>query len=271
MHDPVPLTSLAALRLRVAQIEGRCLADAGGAAPGAWRFGVDEIDAASGGLRAGALHLFRPAGFGDTATANGLAATFVAHAAPPAGDVLWVTTARHGYDWGRPYAPALARLYARPERLLVVEARRTAEAGWAIEEGLRSGAFAVVLGTGVALGFAETRRLALAAAAHESLCLLVDAHGPRPPLAAETLWEVAARPSLADAFDAAAPGAPAWRLRLLRARGAAPAGPWDIAWNDAAHRFRLAAGFADRAAGPAARPAAIATGVRAFGERRARA
>ena len=244
--------TVGALRARIAQIEGRAHeieADEPGAR---WRFGLAPLDAAtSGGLRGDALHVFRPAGLGDIVAAEGLVLGLAAAGAGAGDGLLWVTTAAQAREWGRPYGPGLSAFGLAADRLLIVEARRPGEAGWAIEEGLKSRAFAAVLGAGAALDFSASRRLALAAADHRCPCLLVDSPANRMPLAAATLWQVAAGRSRPDRLDPAAPGAPAWRLELLRVRGGRPAGPWELAWDEAAHRLALAAAFADRAPPPA--------------------
>lgn len=244
--------TIGALRARIAQLEGRAHeieADAPGAR---WRFGLAPLDAATGGgLRGDALHLFRPAGLGDIVAAEGLVLALAAAGAKSAEGLLWVTTAAQVREWGRPYGPGLSTLGLAADRLLIVETRRPAEAAWAIEEGLKSRAFAAVLGAGAALDFPASRRLALAAADHRCPCLLVDSPANRTPLAATTMWQVAASRSRPDRLDPAAPGGAAWRVELQRLRGGPPAGPWELTWDEAAHRLALAIAFADRAAAPA--------------------
>jgi len=264
--------AIAALRMRVAAIEGRASEIGADAPGGVWRLGVPAIDAAAGGgLRRDALHAFRPDGVRDVAAAHGLLWA-LATAAPADEGVLWVTTAAHAREWGRPYAPGLAALGLEPARPLVIEARRPAEAAWAVEEGLRSRAFAAVLATGLRLDFPASRRLAVATADHHCPCFALDAVGNGAPLAAATLWGAAAAPSAPDPFDPHAPGPAAWRLTLRRARGGAPAGPWTVAWDEAARRFALAAPAADRAAATApARRRDAAEPLRAERGRAARA
>jgi len=241
--------AIAALRTRIAQIEGIVHSLAEAAPDVVWPVGVAGIDAAlGGGLRRDALHVFRPGTIGDVVAAEGLLLALAA--GQPTGELLWVTTAAQAREWGRPYAPGLARFGLGADRLLVVEARRPAEAAWAIEEGLKSRAFTAVLATGQALDFATSRRLALAAADYHCPCLAVDAPGQAVPLVATTLWAVAVRPAEPDPFDAQLPRGAAWRVELLKVRGRHPAGPWELAWDEAAHHLALAAAPADRPAPP---------------------
>jgi len=72
-------------------------------------------------------------------------------------------------------------------------------------------------------------------------------------------WRIGSAPSLLNALDDRAPGAPAWDVELFRARGMPP-GRWTIAHEGhppeyyfdgarEADRFRLVAGAGDRALG----------------------
>ena len=270
--------SLAELRQVVARIEGHAqlIAAPSAGAAGAWRFGVSAVDRAIGGELATALHAVRAAEVGDVPAAHGFALAMAARSGRRGG-LLWVATAMHVREWGLPYAPGLARYGCDPAELLVIEAKRAGEAGWALEEALRSGAFALLVGAGLAVDFTASRRLALAAAERATPCLLVDApegRGARGDAsAASTIWRVASRLSAGDAFDAEAPGHPRWRAELIRSRGSAPAGPWELDWDEQTHRFALAAAPADRAAAPETRPRlpAVAGAVRTERGRAARA
>ena len=274
--------SVSDLRHVVAQIEGHAqLIAAEEAAAEAWRFGVAAVDRAIGGRLATALHVVRAAEVGDVPAAHGFALAIAARRGAARsgrrGGLLWVATTMHVREWGLPYAPGLARYGCDPAELLVVEARRAGEAGWALEEALRSGAFALLVGAGLSVDFTASRRLALAAAERATPCLLIDApegRGARADAsAASTIWRVASRLSAGDAFDVEAPGHPRWRAELIRSRGSAPAGPWELDWDEGTHRFALAAAPADRAAAPEARPGvpAVAGAVRAERGRAARA
>lgn len=266
--------SLSELRQVVARIERQAplvaAAEAAGDTP--WRFGVAAADGAIGGRLATALHAVRAAEVGDVPAAHGFALAMASRSGR-CGGLLWVATAMHVREWGLPYAPGLARYGCDPAALLVVEAKRPAEAGWVLEEALRSGAFALLVGAGLAVDFTASRRLALAAAERATPCLLIDAPGRESASAASTIWRVASRLSAGDDFDAEAPGHPRWRAELIRSRGSAPAGPWELDWDEGTHRFALAAAPADRAAAPPARPRlpTVAGAVRAERGRAARA
>lgn len=225
--------------------------------------GCDEIDGllGDGGLALGRLHEIITAEAGDYPAAGtahgtglGLAALWAAtvagshQGAGSGGPVLWVG------GWPAPYAPGLADFGLDPARLLVVPARRSAERLWVMEEAIRSGAVAAVVGEVADADPLATRRLQLAAAEGGGMVLLIrpvahsllrpapgDAAGRDagndpaallarlPASAAASRWAVTAAPAAAASWPAAAGyrtrpiGRLHWQLDLLRARGSLPA------------------------------------------------
>ncbi|MEN2988226.1 hypothetical protein WG926_07915 [Tistrella sp. BH-R2-4] len=229
--------------------------------------GCDEIDGllGDGGLALGRLHEIITAEAGDYPAAGtahgtglGLAALWAATVAGghqgadqgigSGGPVLWVG------GWPAPYAPGLADFGLDPARLLVVPARRSAERLWVMEEAIRSGAVAAVVGEVADADPLATRRLQLAAAEGGGMVLLIrpvahsllrpaprdaagrdDGNDPAallarlPPSAAASRWAVTAAPAAAASWPAAAGyrtrpiGRLHWQLDLLRARGSLPA------------------------------------------------
>ena len=85
-----------------------------------------------------------------------------------------------------------------PERLITVAAARARDVLWAMEEALRCRAVGVVIGELRARGIDQvmTRRLALAAAAGDTLGLLLRTAPHDEPSAAATRWIIGAAPSL---------------------------------------------------------------------------
>jgi protein ImuA len=104
-----------------------------------------------------------------------------------------------------------------------------------MEEALRCpalGAAVLMAGSGQGLDLTATRRLHLAAEAGGVFGLLLRPDGAAGASAARTRWHIA--PLASDA-------APRWRLTLLRQRGGAPAGPWNVAFNPATNTLHLEA------------------------------
>jgi protein ImuA len=190
--------------------------------------------ALSGGLADGALHEIAPAQASDGAAAMGfalaLAACFLSRR--PASALL-VSEGFAAEELGALYGPGLVAHGLALSRLVFVRAPDAALALWAIEEALKCGAPAAVVGEiwnlkGYSL--AASRRLLLAARKGKvpALLILASAYGQAERLSssAETRFEIAAAPSLRTPAAAGPdlPGPFACGARLVKAR-LARAGP----------------------------------------------
>lgn len=142
-------------------------------------------------------------------------------------------------EHGRPFALAV-----RPGDacLLLVAVRNEDDALWAMEQALRSGAVAGVVGAIARASLTQTRRLDFAAREGGSIgVLLRSAEGGLS--AARRRWRIAAAPGAAHPFDAKAPGR--WRIAAeLTRRRDGPPGAWMMEEDDGTHRLRLAARLA---------------------------
>ena len=260
----------------------------------AWTLGVPVLDRLLGpvGLDTAAVHELKPvhpscaddrmrASIGSASTADwaaawGAARTFVLalaarrlaameRAGAAAGPLLWCQLANVTHDLGGIYAPGLEMFGIAPERLILVEAERAQDALWAIEEALKSRAPALVVGLLEEVDLTPARRLALAAHAHATPCLILT-HPATPAMAAAaSRWRIAPaasalHPLVAGRSDAARadpylerlPGPLCLLLTLERLRSrpmAADALEARVAWCDEAFRFRLATPVRDRADG----------------------
>ena len=151
------------------------------------------------------------------------------------GQVLWIATEQES---NLVWPPGLVPFGLTPDKLILARAARWTEALWAMEEALRCpalGAAVLMAGSGQGLDLTATRRLHLAAEAGSVFGLLLRPDGAAGASAARTRWHIA--PLASDA-------APRWRLTLLRQRGGAPAGPWNVAFNAATKTLHLEAGGA---------------------------
>ena len=160
--------------------------------------------------------------------------------------ILWVQDHMSQTEAGRPYLPGLVT--QRP--LIQITLTRTADALWAMEEGLRCAALGAVIGEvwgdAPALDFTATKRLAIRAEASKRPCWLVR-RGTTPNLsAARNRWRVASLPSLSHPHDPLAPGDPRWQLELFRSRLINP-GAWVARYDRAADRISFSAAFRDGA------------------------
>ncbi len=200
--------------------------------------GDPTLDAALpwGGLPRNGLHdIIRADG---DAAADGFALALAARIVGTGGRILHVGLWHRAHGDGRPYGPGLVRCGIDPDRLLLVVVRRPAELLWLMEEGLRSGALAVVIGDGVAADLTASRRLQLAAEAGGTTALLLPPAGARSS-AALTRWRIVSASSIDGPFR------PRWRVTLERCRGGLP-GDWLVEWDDATHRFCVVPALANR-------------------------
>ena len=223
--DPPSVRSAALARLR------DTLAGLTTRAPGAGAAAPIPILADPGligaGLARGALHEVCAATPGSGVA---FAAILLAHCG---GQVLWISTEQES---NLVWPPGLIPFGLAPESLILARAARWPEALWAMEEALRCpalGAAVLMAGSGQGLDLTATRRLHLAAEAGGVFGLLLRPDGAAGASAARTRWHIA--PLSSDA-------APRWRLTLLRQRGGAPAGPWNVSFEAATGSLRLEVG-----------------------------
>jgi len=241
MSSPAP--SLAHLREQIARIEG-----AGGRIPGVLPFGLPELDRRlpGGGLALGCLH--EVAGGGNGAVDGAAAACFAAGvAARLPGPVLWCVTLADLF------APGLAQAGLPPGRVIHVEAGDERDVLAGMEEGLRHGGLAAVVGEAPRLPMTASRRLHLAAREGGTLGIALrrwrrpaEASDFGQPTAAMTRWRVSVLPSAP--LPVPGVGRPRWLVELIRAR-AGESFDVELEGCDETGRLGLPAELAD---GPAA-------------------
>ncbi|WP_240530225.1 hypothetical protein [Novosphingobium sp. PC22D] len=140
---------------------------------------------------------------------------------------LWVQDREALRRTGRPYRPGLPQ--GLRHRLIHVAAKSPEDALFALEEGLRCRDLAFVIGEIAgnprALDFTVSRRLTLAAERHGVPLWLVRIDAARDLSSARMRWQAASAPSIRPRWNPQAPGTPAWRAELFRARRHPP-GEW---------------------------------------------
>lgn len=234
-------------------------------------FGVAQIDDhfPGGGLVRGALHEIFAA---DAGIATAFCALLAGRLSSDDGasSILWCERP-WTLDAGALYGPALLQFGIDPARVILVRARRDADALWAMEEGLHCGKLAAVVGEIASMSLTDSRRLQLAAEETGVTALMLRPKTDNPaPSAAATRWRLDATRHAADAADAdrAPPpgqandnelgqsGPPGlhtarWRAELFRCRGGISAN-WMMEWNDETGNFSVAAEICDRPPVPSA-------------------
>ena len=182
-------------------------------------FELDALDArlAGNGLADAGLHEVAgaSAGYSDDAAATLFLAGIAGRRSLEGGTVLWVVSSRDLF------APGLAQAGLPPGRLLVAEAGRDTDVLAVMEEGLRHGSLATVVGEIGRAGLTETRRLQLAAEEGGTMALMLRRWRKGDPLAepstAVTRWRIGSAPS--EPLPVPGIGPACWRVELARQRG----------------------------------------------------
>jgi protein ImuA len=152
--------------------------------------------------------------------------------------VVWIADDLTLAEHGAPYGPGLDAAGLAPERLIAVAAARPRDVLWAMEEALRSRAIGIVIGEirSREIDTIATRRLSLAAAAGNTLGLLLRPSPGEETSAAVTRWLVATTPAAPSPQGV---GPPRFTARLMRNRRG-HLGTWILEWNRTEQRYGLA-------------------------------
>ena len=207
-------------------------------------FGLEAVDSRLGdhGLALAALHEVTAAqpGLADDAAATLFLAAIAARASRTKRNspVLWALARRDLF------APGLALAGLGPERLIYAECSGDGDVLAVMEEGLRHGGLAAVVGEVGKAAMASTRRLQLAAEEKGITALLLRRWRKRgeDPLAAPspavTRWKIGCVPS--EKLDVPGVSRARWRVALVRQRGGEPF-EWILESPDAEGRLALPA------------------------------
>jgi protein ImuA len=232
-----PASQLLELREKIRRLEG----SVGSADGRRLTLGIPVLDAAlpASGLPLGYLHeVFGPPG---DAARFGFVTALAARLAGSEGRVFWCCG--RGQELGAPYGVGLRHFGLSPAQIIFAAAERPVDALWAMEEVLRSGLFAAVIGEEVAPDITASRRLQLAAEIGTTPVFILPLK-EQHSLVAPVRWHIASLP--------ADDNQPRWQMDLQRCRGGTPR-TWRVNWDDAALCLRLAADLADRSLATAAR------------------
>ncbi len=245
--SPRPAQSVAFLRRAIAALETH---GPGAALASAKLSLTPRIDRMLGGGLAGdALHEIAPASPGDGAAATGFALAVAARFLDaPRGSGLLIAQDFAAQDFGALYGPGLLAHGLPLSRLIFVRTPDAPALLWAMEEALKCGGLALVMGEIWNLkpySLAASRRLVLAARAGRTPALLVQAsafgRAADFSSAAQTRFEIASAPSAAIKAVSGRdlPGPAAFALRLAKARLRSDAPDLGAAGLDEAKIFRV--------------------------------
>lgn len=153
--------------------------------------------------------------------------------------LLWITSLDLLREQGLPYAPGLVQMGMSPEDFILVRTRSMDDALWALEEAIKSNAFAGVIGEITDLSLTNSRRLSLAVQTQQARCLLLIRSETAPQSAAYSRWRTSAYPSAEGSNTNACPGAARLQADLHKHRGGEPPRQTLMEWQDATHCFHM--------------------------------
>jgi protein ImuA len=197
-----------------------------------FNFGLGPLELAFPGHRfpTGAIHEFLSNTNENAAATTGFIAGLAGSLMQQGdGACLWISAKRTVFP------PALKMFGIDPDRVIFIDSTREKDLLWAVEEALKCGALAAVVGELKEISFTESRRLQLAVE-QSRVTGLMHHFSPRNVTATASVcrWEVT---PVAGQQEIGLPGVgdSCWNVTLQRVRNGKP-GAWLIAWS--AGRFR---------------------------------
>lgn len=179
----------------------------------------------NGTFPVGAVHEFLTASMEQGAATSGFMAGLLAPLMGDKGVAIWVSAAR------RLFPPALQGFGISPDRFIFLDLKKERDVLWAMEEALKCGALAAVVGEVREISFTASRRLQLAVE-QSRVTGFVLRHAQRNvgTTACVSRWRIT---SLASEPEEGLPGLgfPQWKVELLRMRNG-KTGVWNIRWED---------------------------------------
>ncbi len=161
----------------------------------------------------------------DAASTNGFISVVLSKLMQQNGYCIWISPQR------KIFPPALKAFGIDPERILFVDAKKTKDALWSVEEALKCNAISAVVGEISELGFDESRRLQLAVE-KSKVTGFIHRYQPKKAMnavACVSRWKI--KP-LASEINGDLPGVgfPKWEVELLKVRNGMPA-KWIVQYS----------------------------------------
>jgi len=196
------------------------------------QFGLRAVEDAfpNGCFPTGAVHEFISTGAETAAATGGFVAGLLAALMRGGGACIWLGTS------STLFPPALKAFGIEPERVVFACIKKERDVLWAMEEALKCGALAAVVGEIQEIGFTASRRLQLAVEESRVTGFLLR-HRPRNvnTIACVSRWKISPLPGdIEDGMPGV--GFPRWNVELLKIRNGRP-GTWEVGWQ--AGRFRI--------------------------------
>ncbi len=195
-------------------------------------------------LPAGWLHELWAPHPRDHATAMAWALSEITHSDKP---VLWITSRTMLREQGLPYGPGLFAQGFDPSRFILVRVQSEKDGLWALEEAIKSSAFAGIVGEFEDIDLTSSRRLSLAIQTHDTHCILLMRCAVEPQSVAYSRWRVTPIASATGSITSSnLPGVPRLKASLCKHRGGELPHQSILEWQDATHRFHMVTPMANQ-------------------------
>jgi protein ImuA len=173
----------------------------------------------------GCVHEFISAKPEELSSTSGFIAGLLSVLAGNHGTVLWISTS------GTVFPPALRNFGLQPDQFIFIDLRNERDVLWAMDEALKCGAVAAVVGEIKELSFTDSRRLQLGVEQSKVTGFVIRRKSEKlSTTACVSRWKITSLPSeIID--DLPGIGFPKWKVELLRMRNGKP-GTWNIQWVD---------------------------------------
>ena len=185
--------------------------------------GIVETAFPNGIFPAGTVHEFLGATAEQAAACGGFMAALLGKLMQNDGISVWISSSR------KIFPPALKAFGIEPDRVIFVDLQKEKDVFWALEEALKCGGLAAVVGEVQEMNFAQSRRLQLAVESSRvtGFILRTDVHKINAT-ACSARWQITALPSETE-NEMPGVGFPRWNIELLKVRNGQP-GTWQMEW-----------------------------------------
>ncbi len=139
------------------------------------------------------------------------------------GAAVWINTS------GAIHPPGLSFFGLLPHQVIFLQLKKEKDILWALEEALKCGSLAAVVGEMQDISFTASRRFQLATEKSGVTCLVLRRNPKQTATTAVARWQVKPLPSQTSGFPGV--GYPRWMVSLLKVRNGRP-GSWDVEWVD---------------------------------------
>jgi protein ImuA len=177
----------------------------------------------------GAVHEFLSAGAENAAATGGFIAGLLAALMRSGGVSVWISSSRTLFP------PALKIFDIEPDRIIFIDLQKEKDILWVMEESLKCGGLAAVVGEIQEISFTASRRLQLAVEQSRVTGFILRHHSHNlNTIASVSRWKISSLPSELE-YNMPGVGFPRWNVELLKIRNGKP-GIWQMEWS--AGRFQ---------------------------------